>query len=127
MFTGSYCDFRTWNGALTSGQVASLYAAGPDVVAGPRLKITHSGNQVMLQQPANASGLETTSSHSGPWTAVSGNITVSNDLNNLTMTLGPAACFNKARLAPATPLALGGFERVEESFEALQVRARSGV
>ena len=29
MFQGAYVDFRFWNGALTAGQVANLYAAGP--------------------------------------------------------------------------------------------------
>lgn len=96
MFTGSYCDFRIWNGALTSGQVANLYKAGPDTVAGPQLKMSHSGTQVTLQWPANASGftLESTSNlPTGPWTTVTGNITVANGLNNLTVTIGQTPAF----------------------------------
>jgi hypothetical protein len=100
MFTGAYCDFRIWSGALTSGQVANLYKAGPDIVAGPALKIIHSGNQVTLQWPANASGFSlqtTTNLVSGSWTGVTGNISVVNGLNNLTLTVGQLPAFYRLK------------------------------
>jgi hypothetical protein len=100
MFTGAYCDFRIWSGALTSGQVANLYEAGPDIVAGPALKIIHSGNQITLQWPANASGFglqTTTNLVSGTWTGVTGNISVVNGLNNLTLTVGQLPAFYRLK------------------------------
>jgi hypothetical protein len=96
MFTGGYSDFRIWNGALTSGQVANLYTAGPDVVAGPSLKISHSGSQITLQWPANATGftLQTASNLvSGPWIAVAGNPSVVNGLNTLTLNITSTVAF----------------------------------
>lgn len=100
MFAGAYCDFRIWNGALTAGQVANHYAAGPDVVPGPALTIKESGNQITVQWPANAAGfnLQTTPNPaSGPWTAVTGNISVANGLNNLTLTAGAAPAFYRLK------------------------------
>ncbi len=96
MFTGSYCDFRIWNGALTSGQVANLYKAGPETVAGPALKILRSGNQVTLQWPANATGFTLESASNlltGTWSSVPGNITVSNGFNNLTVNIDQTPAF----------------------------------
>ena len=49
MFNGSYADMRIWSGALTSGQVANLYAAGPNVVVGPGLQISSAGTPVDAQ------------------------------------------------------------------------------
>ncbi|MGA2244207.1 MAG: LamG domain-containing protein [Verrucomicrobiota bacterium] len=89
MFSGAYADFRIWNGALTAGQVANLYQAGPNVIVGPSLQISTSGHQITLQWPANASGFtlqSTTSLAGGSWTAVTtGTQTVVNGLNNLTL------------------------------------------
>ena len=88
MFNGSYSDMRFWNGALTAGQVASAYAAGPNVIVGPALQVTSGGSQITLKWPANASGyvLQSTSNlGGGTWTTVSGTPTVANGLNNLTI------------------------------------------
>jgi hypothetical protein len=100
MFAGAYCDFRIWNGSLTAGQVANLYAAGPDVVAGPSLTIARSGNQITLQWPANATGytLQTASSLvSSQWGAVSGNVSVVNGLNTVTVTPSSTAAFYRLK------------------------------
>jgi len=93
MFNGTYSDFRIWNGALTAGQVANLYAVGPDVIAGPALRIAASGGQITLTWPANATGfslLSATSLTSGTWAPVSGTPTVLNGLNSLTLPTSPA-------------------------------------
>ncbi len=90
MFNGAYSDMRIWNGALTAGQVANLYAAGPDVIAGPTLRISGSGSQITLKWPANATAFtlqSTTNLVAGTWTAASGGtLTVISGLNNLTLT-----------------------------------------
>ena len=91
MFSGIYEDFRIWNGALTAGQVANLYHAGPKVIVGPALTISPAGNQIVLQWPANAGGFtlqSTTKLSGGTWTAVTGTPAVVNGLNALTL---PAA------------------------------------
>ena len=89
MFNGAYFDFRIWDGALTAGQVANLYKAGPNVIVGPSLNIVASGgNQITLQWPANATGFglqSTTNLVGGAWVAVPGTPTVINGLNVLTV------------------------------------------
>ena len=100
MFNGAYSDMRIWNGALTAGQVANLYAAGPDVIAGPALQISLSGSQVTLKWPANAStfGLQsTTSLVNGTWTAVPGTPTVINGVNNLTLPASQAGTYYRLK------------------------------
>jgi len=100
MFAGDYLDFRIWSGALTSGQVANLYNGGPDIVVGPSLKVSHSGNKITLQWPANATSfaLQTASNLvSGPWTGVTGNITVVNGLNTITVTIGQAPAYYRLK------------------------------
>jgi len=100
MFQGSYNDFRIWNGALTSGQVANLYASGPEIIAGPALQIAPSGNKITLMWPANASGFTLQSSLSlSPvnWTAVTGTATVSNGLNVLTVPASGADTFYRLK------------------------------
>lgn len=88
MFSGEYWDFRIWNGSLTAGQVANLYAAGPEVIVGPKLQISPTGSQVTLQWPANATGFTLQSATNlvgGTWNTVAGTPTVINGLNNLTL------------------------------------------
>lgn len=101
MFQGTYSDFRIWNGALTAGQVASLYAAGPEAIAGPPLQISLAGGKVTLSWPSNASGYVLQSANNlalGNWTTVSATPTVVNGYNVLTVTPSAAATFY--RLAP---------------------------
>ncbi|HWD90851.1 MAG TPA: LamG domain-containing protein [Verrucomicrobiae bacterium] len=96
MFNGSYADMRIWNGALTAGQVASLYAAGPNVLGGPPLQIGYTNSQVTLQWPANATTFtlqSTTNLTTGTWNAVSGTPTAVNGLNVLTVPTGSAPAF----------------------------------
>ncbi len=100
MFQGAYLDFRFWNGALTAGQVANLYAAGPNVIAGPALQISHNGSHVTLSWAANATGFSlqsTTDLVHGPWTPVSGTPTVINGVNNLTLSVSPAGTYYRLK------------------------------
>ena len=86
MFNGAYSDMRIWNGALTAGQVANLYTAGPDVIGGPMLQIAGGNLQATLEWPANATDYSlqsTTNLVSGNWTDVSGTTTVTNGLKVL--------------------------------------------
>lgn len=88
MFNGSYQDMRIWNGALTAGQVASLYAAGPNVIVGPSLQINYGSSQVTLKWPTNAVTFNlqsTTNLTTGTWSAVSGTPTAVGSLNVLTV------------------------------------------
>lgn len=103
MFNGQYWDFRIWNGALTSGQVANLFAAGPEVIAGPMLQISPTvPHQITLTWPANATAagftLQSATNLLGAWTPVSGTPTVTNDLNVLTLPLSQSHVFY--RLTP---------------------------
>jgi hypothetical protein len=96
MFNGAYSDFRIWDGALTPGQVANLYATGPNVVPGPALKISVSGGQATLMWPANTDGYGLQSSTdlaSGTWTAVPGTPTVVAGLNTLTVSAAQSPSF----------------------------------
>jgi hypothetical protein len=100
MFNGGYSDMRIWNGALTSGQVANLYSAGPNVIVGPVLQISGGGSQVTIKWPANATGFilqSTTSLSSGTWTTVSGSPTVVNGLNTLTVSTSPSPTFYRLK------------------------------
>ena len=88
MFNGQYYDFRIWNGALTATQVANLYAAGPEVIAGPTLQVSATNSQVTLTWPANATGFglqSTTNLNSGTWAPVTGTTNVANGLNSVTV------------------------------------------
>lgn len=95
MFNGAYDDFRIWNGALTSGQVANLYNAGPNVIAGPELKVSIDGNQITLRWPANATTftLESTTEIDGTWTPVGTAATEINGVNTLTLSVSPSNTF----------------------------------
>lgn len=100
MFNGSYADMRFWNGALTAGQVANLYAAGPDVIAGPALQISLAGSQVTLKWPANATTFtlqSTTTLSGGTWNPVSGTPTVVNGLNTLTLSASQAQTYYRLK------------------------------
>ena len=88
MFNGAYSDFRIWNGALTAGQVANMYAAGPHVIGGPSLKISNSGSQVTLMWAANATGFSLQSNTSltgGTWSPVSGTTNIANGVTSMTL------------------------------------------
>jgi len=100
MFNGAYLDMRVWNGALTAGQVANLYAAGSEVIAGPALQISHAGSQITLRWPANATSFSlqpTTDLVGGTWTPVSGIPTNINGVNNLTLSASQARTFYRLK------------------------------
>lgn len=87
IWSGQYWDMRIWNGDLTAGQVANLYAAGPETIPGPQLQISSAEDHITLTWPANATAFTLQSSPSvlGPWTPVTETPTVANSLNNLTV------------------------------------------
>jgi len=88
MFNGAYSDMRIWNGALTAGQVANLYAAGPNVIAGPGLQISAASAQLTLKWQGNATGFgleSTTNLVTGTWSPVPGSPTTANGLKSLTI------------------------------------------
>jgi hypothetical protein len=96
MFNGAYADMRIWNGALTAGQVANLYSAGPELVAGPPLDISAAGSQVTIQWPANATGFtlqSTTNLAGGVWTTVPGTPSATNGLNHLALPVAATQTF----------------------------------
>jgi hypothetical protein len=97
MFNGAYSDMRIWNGALTAGQVANLYAAGPNVVVGPGLQVSAANSQLTLKWQVNTTGFVLQSSTnlvSGTWAAVTGGTqTVVNGFNNLTLPLPTVQTF----------------------------------
>ncbi len=100
MFNGAYCDLRIWNGALTAGQVANLYAAGPDVITGPSLRISATASNVSLKWPANATGfglLSATNLAGGTWTPVTGTTNVVNGLNVMTLPIAQAPAYYRLR------------------------------
>lgn len=99
-FNGSYNEFRIWNGALTAGQIATLFSAGPDVISGPQLKIVAAGGNITLQWPANATGFALQSSSSlasRNWSAVSGTPVVINGVNNVTLAAGQSPVFYRLK------------------------------
>jgi hypothetical protein len=101
MFQGAYVDFRIWQGALTAGQVASLYAGGAEAIAGPMLQITASGGKITLTWPANATSFKLQSATdlaAQNWTAVTGTPTLVGGFNALTFAAPPSATFY--RLSP---------------------------
>ena len=57
-FSGTIREFRIWNGAMSSSQVAADYAAGPGTVTGnaPALSINYVSNNIVLRWPASATG-----------------------------------------------------------------------
>jgi hypothetical protein len=100
MFNGNYLDFRIWKGALTDGQVANLFQAGPDVVAGPALSIVPSGSSVNISWPANANNFtlqSTTSLTGGTWAAVAGTPVVANGVNTLTVAGGQSQVYYRLK------------------------------
>lgn len=88
MFNGSYEEFRIWNGALTSGQVAGLYNAGPDMVAGPALNIFSANGNLIFQWPGNAGNfvLQTTPKlDPAEWTTVGDAQAIVSGLNTVSL------------------------------------------
>jgi hypothetical protein len=101
VFSGQYWDFRIWNGALTGGQVANAYAAGPSVIAGPKLLVSPAGgSHIAVSWPANATtfGLfSTTNLAHGTWAAVPGTPGVTNGLNTMIFSAPPAQSYYRLK------------------------------
>ena len=84
LFSGSYDEFRVWEGVLNDQEIASHFAAGPNqqfVTSRPVISITHSANGVVLSWPADGTAgfqLESTTDLLAPaWVAVTNGISVS--------------------------------------------------
>ena len=100
MFDGSYDEFRIWNGALTAGQAASLYASGPDSIIGPGLNISATNGSVILQWPGNAGNftLQTTAVlNPAAWTTVNLAPTIVNGLRSVTLPAQNAAAYYRLK------------------------------
>ncbi|MBP7825735.1 MAG: LamG domain-containing protein [Verrucomicrobia bacterium] len=100
MFNGAYDELRFWNGALTPGQVANLYAAGPDVIPGPALRIAAAGNQLTLKWPANATGFNlesTTDLSGGTWTPVAGTVNIAEGLASVTLPISATPTYYRLK------------------------------
>ncbi|NWF86174.1 MAG: Ig-like domain-containing protein [Bryobacteraceae bacterium] len=78
MFSGTYDEFRIWDGALSAEQLAANYAAGPNAIPEPterpELTVSRSGTSVTIGWPTSATGFVLESSTSvgagASWTAV---------------------------------------------------------
>ena len=84
-FSGSFNEFRIWQGVLSEQDIASHFAAGPDqqfVISRPLLNIAHTGNSILLSWPADGTAgfqLQRTQNLSAPsWAAVTTSVTLSN-------------------------------------------------
>jgi len=84
LFSGSYDEFRVWEGVLSDQEIASHFAAGPNqqfVTSRPVISITHSADDVVLSWPADGTAgfqLESTTDLLAPaWVAVTNGISVS--------------------------------------------------
>lgn len=101
-FNGEFEEFRIWKGALTDAQVAANFAAGPQTLPGPQLRIRPAGANVELLWPANATPFALQASPTlGPgatWTNVPGTPSVVNGWNVLPV--APAASTLFYRLQP---------------------------
>jgi hypothetical protein len=98
---GKLDEFRIYNGVLAPSEVAQSYAAGPTnlpafLSAGPTLKATVSGTNLILTWPSTATGFSVQSSSavkSGSWSAVSGSPTINNGSYQLSVPITGAAQF----------------------------------
>lgn len=104
-FNGAMDEFRIYNGALSSGDVAADYAAGPDTlpvaVSSPKLDVARSGAGITLSWPATAAGFVLESSavlgSSASWQAVTASPVLSNGQNTVTVATGNAAAYYRLR------------------------------
>ncbi|HZR16605.1 MAG TPA: LamG-like jellyroll fold domain-containing protein [Verrucomicrobiae bacterium] len=103
-FTGSVDEFRIYQGALTAGQVASDFAAGPNSVPlpAPKLGITLGQGKVTITWPASASNyiLQSSTSVTGGWGPSGLTVTQQNGQNVATDTVSGSAKFYRLQKGP---------------------------
>ena len=99
-FSGSYNEFRIWEGVLSDQQIASHFAAGPNqqfVTSRPAINITPSAKGVLLSWPGDGTAgfqLQTTSRLSVPsWVPVTNVIALSNGTYSVWLPSRPGSAF----------------------------------
>lgn len=99
-------EFRIYAGAFTPAQITADFNAGPNTVVlpppvqgstTPKLSAGKAGNSLVLTWPASATGfsVQTTAAlgSAASWTAVSATPVVTNNLNQVTLTIGAQSAF----------------------------------
>jgi hypothetical protein len=102
-FSGTFDEFRVWEGAMADDQVAADFAAGPDTIPsgpppqGPSLTAALSANNLVITWPASATGFVLQGSPKlgtgAAWTPVPGTPVVDNGVNKMTVPITGAAQF----------------------------------
>lgn len=104
-FTGLFNEFRIYDGALSDGQIAADFNAGPDFLpsdlAARTLTVSLSSTNVIVSWPTNATSfvLESNISLGAPtnWTTVGAAPTVQNGQNQLVIPVNGQATFYRLR------------------------------
>lgn len=104
LFSGSYDEFRIWEGVLSDQEIASHFAAGPNeqfVTSRPVINLARTGNGVLLSWPADGTAgfqLESTPSLVHPnWAAVTNGVTSANGSYSAFVPSSAAAAFYRLR------------------------------
>jgi hypothetical protein len=99
-FSGSYDEFRVWEGVLSDQEIASHYAAGPDqqfVTSRPVMAIARDGSGMVVLWPGAGTAafqLQWTTSLSFPsWVTATNGITISNGNYSASLSPGPTSAF----------------------------------
>lgn len=101
-FTGSFSEFRIYNGALLDPDVAASFAAGPDALPGdvpqqPTISAVFSSGSLVISWPATATGFVLESSAAlgsqSAWAAVTDKAVTENGAIKVTITPAPGARF----------------------------------
>ncbi len=101
-FSGSYNEFRIWEGILNEQDIASHYAAGPDqqfVSVRPTLNIARSGNGIIVSWPSGGTGeLQSTPTLFPPaWVATTNSVTLSNGHYQVILPAAGASAFYRLK------------------------------
>jgi hypothetical protein len=106
MFTGSYNEFRIWEGALSADRIAANFAAGPNTVPTPseppELAIVRADAHVVVSWPNTASGfvleVAATVGAGSTWTAVNTSGAVDEGgMKKLTLPIGSSNQYYRMR------------------------------
>lgn len=104
-FSGSFDEFRIWEGILSDQEIASHYAAGPDqqfVTSRPIMNIARGQGSVLLSWPADGTaGFQLESapalSSAPAWVAVTNALTLSNGSYSVSLSLHALPAFYRLR------------------------------